>query len=580
MSIRFNGQVFESYLDFFNPTKNLAWQTADSSGQLTVTRYKEYLIEFYSRDNVQENFFAYTPNFCDSLDPYETHLDVLNQVLSLPDDLLWCLHFMNIVSLNEVRIAQYPYRRIRDSFYPESWSRRTVLSHDDFLLCAQEISRSVTAIIDQEPSRLLDVDYVYQGTSSFTARAFLFLFNYYYAMSQEEGSNQRPSDIAQSPNVVVNFHNGRTEQEVRKGRRFDLIFHIPVTPGNRTHLYRCLNYRAAPTDYISWPIVEKYEKSPVLYGIELECSTNLEVRKIIDAQAIPFFICKQDASISGTKSHSYEMVTVPMSFKAHKKHWAHWFSKIDYNDFDCTTRTSNGMHIHIDRKAFENDKHIRNMTWFYLNPVNQAFIIAVSERGSLQAMEAYTPIASFNDHVSRVNAFKTCVSAASQLRGIVNFGKSATIEIRMFRGIVSFAELMKNLEFVDAVREFSAGERTVNNLGVKDFITWLNSQPKNKYIAIRKFIDQLKNIDDILLESEIRNVIFNLKDPEKIAERLNKSSFAVTNHHISILNRGQKRTYILNKDGLVEISKHNRSKLVDFDRTFEQRYTKFTSISA
>lgn len=580
MSIRFNGQVFESYLDFFNPTKNLAWQNAVPNNSLTAAQYKDLLVELYSRDNIRENFFAYTPHFYGDANPYESRSDILNRVLSLPDNLLWCLHFMNIVSLNDVRIAKYPHRRIRNGLYPEQWTQRSILSDDDFLSCAQEVFESITSVISQEPSYLLDVGNIFQSNSVLVQKALFFLFNNFYAMPRDESDNQRPSDLAQNPNTVFSFHGGRTEQEIRKGRSFNLVFRIPVTPGDRTSLYRCLNYGAAPTEYIIWPIVEKYEKSPVLYGIELECSTNLQVRTIIDAQTIPFFICKQDSSITGTKRYLYEMVTVPMSFKAHKKHWAHWFSKIDYNDFDCTTQTSNGMHIHIDRKAFENDNHIRNMTWFYLNPANQAFIVAVSERGSLQAMQAYTPIANFSDHVSRVNAFKTCVSAARQHRGIVNFGKSATIEIRMFRGIVSFAELMKNLEFVDAVREFSAGERTVNNLGVKDFITWLNSQPKNKYIAIRKFIDQLKNLDDILLESEIRNVIFNLKDPEKIAERLNKSLFTVTNHHISILNRGQKRTYILNKDGLVEISKHNRSKLVDFDRTFEQRYTKFTSISA
>ena len=161
-------------------------------------------------------------------------------------------------------------------------------------------------------------------------------------------------------------------------------------------------------------------------------------------------------------------------------------------------------------------------------------------------------------------------------RGIINFGKKITVEIRMFRSIVSFAELCKDLEFVDAVFHFCSGERSLMKLGFTDFLTWLQKEvPINKYTILRKFIDSCNYMDKMISEYQVKNMIFNITEPELIIKKLNGSKLKLTNAHVSVLNKGIKRTYILNKDtGFIELTTTNMSKLVKIDRSTESRYTR------
>ena len=120
-------------------------------------------------------------------------------------------------------------------------------------------------------------------------------------------------------------------------------------------LYQHFSYTTNIREILTGTIVKDAEKKtkPLLLGIELECSSDLTINEMMDAQDTPFFLCKSDSSISGSKRNRYEMVTVPMSAAAQKEHWAKWFENIDLNKFDTSLDTNNGLHIHIDRLAFK-----------------------------------------------------------------------------------------------------------------------------------------------------------------------------------------------------------------------------------
>lgn len=373
----------------------------------------------------------------------------------------------------------------------------------------------------------------------------------------------------------IQFHSGFS-----RGYVHEIKFTQVISNYYRDPLYKQFSYsenvlRVLDKKRLVAPDEEK--KTPILYGVELETASEYRFKDLIDAQKDLFFICKSDVSISGKKGVHSELVTLPMSLKAQRKQWADWFSKIDYNKFDCSTETTNGMHVHIDRKAFggneQNKAHVRNMTWFLTNPANRDFVVAISERGNYAAMQRYTPITSFDPSWSKVKCFRNCVSRQGQHRGIINFQKDVTIEIRMFKGIVSYASVIKNLEFVDSLLHFSEGMNSFQELTLRHYVSWLTKTSPNKYTVLKKFIIQFCDIDNTMAAADLMEICGAETDPEKILEKLKKAGVKLTSKHVTLLNKGRTRTFVLNKEtSEVEVVVKNKSKLAFMDRLLEKRY--------
>lgn len=350
---------------------------------------------------------------------------------------------------------------------------------------------------------------------------------------------------------------------------------IPITYTNRQQLYQVFEYRTDVTSMLPGKRKLPTEGTPVHIGVELELTTDYCINDLIDACKEPFFIAKQDSSITGQKLNKMELVTVPGSFKYLKKQYAHWFNNLNYSKFDCTTETSNGMHVHVDRQAFDDDYHIRNFCWFINNPANTPFIVAMSDRGSLQAMQTYTPFFPFPHGYTRTQAFKTCHRLIGRQRGATNlkggWDHAKTIEVRIFRGIVSYAAIIKNLEFVESLYHFTQSLRSYRNMSLESYFKWLMETPSNRYTVLKKFIDQL-DMSKFLLAASVKDVIFNETDPDKIVALLSKSNLRITNDLVSFLNKGLKRTYVLDKStNQIQVIKHNIFKLASMDIELAKR---------
>ncbi len=67
------------------------------------------------------------------------------------------------------------------------------------------------------------------------------------------------------------------------------------------------------------------------------------------------------------------------------------------------------------------------------------------------------------------------------MRGAVHYKGEKTVEIRIFKGIVSYATVVKNIEFVDSVVEFTRTANT-NQVTLKHYLNWVSSLPSNKWI--------------------------------------------------------------------------------------------------
>ena len=172
-----------------------------------------------------------------------------------------------------------------------------------------------------------------------------------------------------------------------------------------------------------WPIKLKNEPpTNRLYGLELECTSDHTIKELMDAQGELFMIGKQDGSISGSKDLRVELVTVPMTLKAHKVQWSKWFNNLDYNKFDTTKKTTNGIHIHIDRKGFNNSQHIKNFAWFFGNPSNKDFILEFSER-DVNTLRQYANFPEFRPSNKKLRTYQEIQNYFPGKYFIVNFQK-------------------------------------------------------------------------------------------------------------------------------------------------------------
>lgn len=351
----------------------------------------------------------------------------------------------------------------------------------------------------------------------------------------------------------------------------------PRGPASRQQLSTILNYSTNVLDYLPFNIRSPKEAKAPLYGIELETATDYRPADVIAAQSELFFICKSDGTISGHGVNKYEMVTVPATFKAHKRLWADWFNKLDYTKFDTSKNTGNGMHVHVERKAFFDSRHLNRFSWFFINPANYDFMFEISERPNKSEFQRWAPTPHFGEGRSKTKTMRNAVAAHRNLRGIIHFKSDVTVEVRMFKGVVSYATIMKNLEFVDSVFHFTT-ETTLLQTNLKSYLAWLDRQPSNRYGMLRKFIAESTTMSNILFNNEIKEYLFTDTKPEVIIKKLSKAPFQVTNKHITALNREKrKRTFILNKDGTITLAYTTGGKLAALDKELQAKMTRGSS---
>lgn len=391
-------------------------------------------------------------------------------------------------------------------------------------------------------------------------------------------TNSRGGNASVSPSqaLVILNENPEAVLHVSVGGPSDWVLTVrsPRITATRNELNQIFNYSTNVLDLLPFNIRSKTEAKAPLYGIELEACSNYSIQQVIEAQSDLFFIGKQDGTITGSGAHKYELVTVPASFKAHKRLWADWFSKLDYTKFDTSKDTGNGMHIHIDRTSFFDTKHLNRFTWFIINPANLEFMFEISERLTKNELQRWAPMPGFSPSRSKIYCMRNAAAINRGLRGAIHFKNNKTVEVRLFKGVVSYATILKNLEFVDSVFHYTA-ETTLQHVNLNNYLTWLKAQPVNRYTALREFLAQLKTMDNLLFSNQIKEYLFNINQPDAILAKLNKAPFSITSKHITAINRERrKRTFILNKDGTISLAYNSGGKLASLDQIYQSKMTR------
>lgn len=291
---------------------------------------------------------------------------------------------------------------------------------------------------------------------------------------------------------------------------FDMIkavkFTIPFTP----KWGEVLNYsfKMNPKEYKFFRTYG-HEDDAKFFGVELEVNTDYapeEIQTVAqeEGKREPFFIMKSDGSIAGERRHSYEMVTVPMSVRRLRGEFAHLFDNLDLSKF--SRHHSCGMHIHVSKQSFSNLRSSRMMKRYKvaksnkhlekfmiaMNPdskKNIEFLQAISEREGDFLSNRYCTTSKHFEGMR--TSFKVKNAANSSGRATAHI-TSHTVEVRLFQGIVTKESVLKNIEFVDAVLEFTreAKPHQCDITFSTEFKKWFATQPTTKYRNLRKFMEE------------------------------------------------------------------------------------------
>lgn len=220
------------------------------------------------------------------------------------------------------------------------------------------------------------------------------------------------------------------------------------------------------------------------YGIELEVenktnkNSNNEMAECIEDSHLYF---KSDGSLQ----NGFEIVSHPLSFN-----WIHEnkdkfecmlneLKSWGFNSYDANTC---GMHIHISKKSFGTWQLFRFIKFF--NEYKE-FIVSISQR-KVEQLKKWASIEDESESELIYKAKKKCGNSSRYCA--INLQNSATIEIRIFRGTLNFQSFMKNIEFIDALFNYTKDSNNCTLTGFKEFINSTSS-----YSNLKKFI-HLKNI--------------------------------------------------------------------------------------
>jgi len=588
--------VFLEPIEYFNPSINTEYHypltNQAARGLITIADSIKIASGLLCDESI-DSLLPYIARYFSGNSTLET-LRMLREVYTrLPDDKKWMLFFTKVGYDLEGPVHTYNYsvsfRYPERIAYNESILGQAKLT--SYVQCTAnslgdiETNERGKAVLDEQFLPLVDRAYAYFEAHLSTRISWsdhcapgIIGTLYKYASG---GSVFVPEGHAHDWSVPYDYSSARiVQQYIDDGYRVTfklsntgsrLSFLVRHMAGDRRALERIMNYSTNIFDHLPYTIKGPKEPAAVLYGVELEANGDYTPKELITAQKDLFFIMKQDGSVWGSKSQNYELVTVPASLKAHKRLWAEFFEKVDYQKFDTTKDTGNGMHVHIDRKAFKTS-HLNRFTWFITNPANEEFILAISERPTKRNLEEWARMPNHFAHASKLKAARLASRTNDGLRGAVHFKRDKTVEVRLFKGIVSYATVVKNLEFVDSAFHYTQ-QTALSQLSLKHYLAWLQRTPKNKYQMLKAFLSEVK-LPDLVASSEVVELIWTEKAEHTVAEKLNKAPFKLTNAHITYLNKKRrKRTFIL-KDGTVKCIASSGGLLAKLDKSVQQKQTR------
>jgi hypothetical protein len=522
-------RVFDTLEEFYNPVLNRSWEAATTT-PLTVTALYNQWKCFVSKDVIQR---IHQNNHAGSFQRFTWDWIERNT----PDTDWWLLPFLNC---NEGQWSSY---------YPSFWTGTGVPGGFIWESSSTQVYAGPGATPEEAYRKALikarteheDFINTYGGQTGrdmYVSHRFsnarllthfqLFCLDRQFSWSTRRGRTEahyKPSEI------VANYPTATVCLDGYEGCSY-YNAPAPISSTNRAPLYSVLSYSANVFDYFPNPIIMEDENNPTLFGVELEVSTDYTIRTLVDKCETPFFIGKQDSSISGSCDNEIELVTCPMSYNAQVYHWTKLLSSCDMEMFDTSRNTGNGMHIHCSPQVWTNEEHRKNFMWFFANPAHKHFLLTFSQRTE-ESFRGYSPTPEITTDDKQM-AFTNVADFIRRSRGVVNLSNKGTLEVRLFKGIVSLADVVKNLTFVKTLIEFTK-DKNYTEVTLKGYLNFLADNIEEEVELLKEFIEELDK-EYCIAYSEVFEVVFTTRDPEKIAQKIWHDPIEMNDIHVTCLN--------------------------------------------
>lgn len=241
------------------------------------------------------------------------------------------------------------------------------------------------------------------------------------------------------------------------------------------------------------------DKDDVYLGIELEVERSsgaISIRDMAERIEQDFLYFKRDGSLDD----GFEIVTHPMTIsyiKRHKNLWADILNLLRSNSYRSYDTKTCGMHVHISKNAFTT-WHLYRFMKFFVD--NSDFVTKISQRKiyNLDRWAALTddPSESHKEYTDDVLMYKAKKKRGNSKRYLaVNLQNDKSVEIRIFRGTLNDSSFFKNIEFVQALYDYTKSI-SESDMSLQSFFNFLRDN--NEYPYLRKFIAD-KNLNPFIL---------------------------------------------------------------------------------
>lgn len=245
------------------------------------------------------------------------------------------------------------------------------------------------------------------------------------------------------------------------------------------------------------------------FGLELELSTklsNTEIYRIVtevEPKQKPFFIFKSDSSVNGCFENRVELVTVPCTPRYLKREFKIFFEKLEKlcakkgfaldDVFDTSKNLNNGIHIHVGKAAFGVlDLHRRKFVTAFnqFDKTNVAGFTKVSGRPTERYCDnSYCAISNRHEGFTLARRLRRGNSANS--RSVCHESNSATVEVRLYQGIVDIEHILRCIEFTEGMFHFTSqmGLSTFGRSFFSQFRKWV--EKTNGLLTLKKFYKEV-----------------------------------------------------------------------------------------
>lgn len=241
---------------------------------------------------------------------------------------------------------------------------------------------------------------------------------------------------------------------------------VESTCGDCESCQRCCSCEASVHSCTYRPTPIFHGAGPRYYGVELEVNGSRGAsEQVTSRMGEDHVYCKADGSLSS----GFEIVTHPHSFKAQRELWEGYF-KAPVRELRSYESGECGCHVHITRAALT-EAQIRRMVVFLNAPENLGFVTLVGQRRG-------NGYCAFKVWKSKVGA----AGYSDDRYEALNLTNDKTVEVRIFRGSYRLDRVLKNLDFCDALVEYTA-TCGYQDLTVAKFYAWLSVRRKTyKYL--------------------------------------------------------------------------------------------------